>query len=144
MLLTAEYWNYRVTIGTRQLFLAFIWPNRILWSASEIWTWQKHLISAVEFGSFFDIIRGAAMKLPNDFILFFPWFGSEWLLALSEKKSLPWRDEDFRVLKNLKIRDESTKSWSTTGVPEMFPAVAASLGKVHSFSRGALRRWPLI
>jgi hypothetical protein len=29
---------------------------------------------------------------------------------------------------------------TTTGVPKMFPTVATSLGYVHTYSRGALRR----
>jgi hypothetical protein len=36
--------------------------------------------------------------------------------------------EDFRTLKESKKKFDDTESYSTTGVPEMFPTVAASLG----------------
>jgi len=39
--------------------------------------------------------------------------------------------------------DDCTESCSTTGVPKMFLTVAASLGSVHSCSRGVPWRWPL-
>jgi hypothetical protein len=35
---------------------------------------------------------------------------------------------------------DDTESYSTTAVPKMFITVAASLGYVHSRSRGVLRR----
>jgi hypothetical protein len=36
--------------------------------------------------------------------------------------------------------DDGTEDYSTTGVPKMFPTVAASLGEVHSCSEGPIRR----
>jgi len=39
---------------------------------------------------------------------------------------------------NPKKSDNGTGSYSTTGVPEVFPAVAASLGYVHGCSRRVL------
>jgi hypothetical protein len=38
------------------------------------------------------------------------------------------RDGDFGILKTPKKYDNTTESYSTTGVPKMFPTVAASLG----------------
>jgi hypothetical protein len=38
-------------------------------------------------------------------------------------------DEDFRILKTSKKKsDDSTESYSTIGIPKMFPTGAASLG----------------
>jgi hypothetical protein len=54
----------------------------------------------------------------------FPWFGSKWLLAISKHKvclrmiiSAYWRHP--------KQCDTGTESNCTTGVPEVFPTVAA-------------------
>jgi len=52
---------------------------------------------------------------PNDFGLF------------PEKKSA-LRNEYFRILKTFKKYDNGTENYSRTGVPKIFPTVAASLG----------------
>jgi hypothetical protein len=45
---------------------------------------------------------------------------------------------NFRILKTSEKWDNSTESYSITGVPKMLPTVAALLGKVHSCSREVL------
>jgi len=49
----------------------------------------------------------------------------------------------FRILNTHKKIDDGSWSYSTTGLPKMFPTVALSLGQVHSCSRRVFRRWPL-
>jgi hypothetical protein len=46
----------------------------------------------------------------------------------------------FQDDEDKKKSDYSTESYSITGVPKMFPTVAASLGYVHGYSRELLRR----
>jgi len=40
---------------------------------------------------------------------------------------LPLRDEDFRILTTSKKCDDSTESYSRTGISKMLPTVAASM-----------------
>jgi hypothetical protein len=61
-------------------------------------------------------------KNQNGIPTLFSWFGSKWLLALSKNKVC------LEGTKTLKKSDNSTESYSTTGVPKMFPTVAALLG----------------
>jgi hypothetical protein len=49
-------------------------------------------------------------------------------------------DEDLRILKILKKSDNGIESYSTKGVPKMFPKVAALLGYMHSCPREILQR----
>jgi hypothetical protein len=49
-------------------------------------------------------------------------------------------DEDFRLLMKTKKYDNCTETYSTTGVPKMFPTVAPLLGLMHSCSRGIIQR----
>jgi hypothetical protein len=45
-----------------------------------------------------------------------------------QKLSLPYTEEDFRILMTSKTEcDDSTESYSTTGVPKMFPPVAGTI-----------------
>jgi hypothetical protein len=70
------------------------------------------------------------------------WFGFTWLLAISKYRVCL---EGMNILGywSHKKSDNSTESYSTTGVPKMFLTVAASMDKVHGYSWGVLRRWPL-
>jgi hypothetical protein len=52
------------------------------------------------------------------------------------------KGQRFQDNDDIKKSDDSTESYSTTGVPKMFPTMAASLEKVHSCSRGVLRGSP--
>jgi hypothetical protein len=63
---------------------------------------------------------------PNDFWLF-------------PKTNSSLQGQGFQDIKDIKKCDDSTESYSTTGVPKMFLTAAVS-GQVHSCSRGVLLR----
>jgi hypothetical protein len=78
-------------------------------------------------GTLCQAVSGSKTDYWNGTPILFPWLGSDWLLAVSKNKvcfkgmktSGYWRH-----LENV----TSTESHSTTGVPKMFPTVAALLG----------------
>jgi hypothetical protein len=57
-----------------------------------------------------------------------------WLL---QKKSA-LKGQRFQVIEDTKNTDNGTESYSTTGSLKLFPLIAASLGQVHSCSRGVI------
>jgi hypothetical protein len=61
--------------------------------------------------------------------------GDFWLFPKIKSTLKGQRFQDIEDIPKKKC-DDSTDSYSITGVPEMFPTVAALLGKVHSCSRG--------
>jgi hypothetical protein len=65
----------------------------------------------------------------------FIWFGSKWLLAVSKNKFCLKRMKISGYWKHPTKRDDGPERCSTTGVPKMFPTVAASLGWVHRSQR---------
>jgi hypothetical protein len=58
----------------------------------------------------------------------FYWFGSEWLLAVSKNKFCLKETKISGYWLQWKRSGDGTESYFTTGVPKMFPTVAASLG----------------
>jgi hypothetical protein len=62
-----------------------------------------------------------------------------WLLRKISSALKGRRFQDIEDTQKKK-RDDITESSSTTGIPEMFPAMETLLGQVQSCSRGVLRR----
>jgi hypothetical protein len=60
--------------------------------------------------------------------MLFPSFDSEWRLVLSKKNKVSLPGRRFQDTEDIKKKcDDGTESYSTKGVPKMFPTVATSL-----------------
>jgi hypothetical protein len=107
----------------------------------EVITWRFALKKGLDFGpstgfssmTVFQItgalcqaVSGTKIYYWNGTTTLLPWFGSEWLIAVSKNKVCLKGTKMSRYWRH-KICDDGTESYSTTGVPKLFPTVAASL-----------------
>jgi hypothetical protein len=79
-------------------------------------------------GALCQAFSGPKIAYWNGIHTLFTWFGSGWLVALYINKVCLKGTKIQRHWRHEKECDDGTESCSTTGVPKMFPAEAASLG----------------
>jgi hypothetical protein len=88
-------------------------------------------------------VSGPKIDYLHGTLMLFLWFGSKWLLAVS-KNTVYLKETKISGYQSHPTKcDDGTESYSITGVPKIFPTMVASLGYVHSCSRGVLWRWPI-